>query len=54
MPNWNGPVSTLPGYKAKTEAGAMCDEHPERPSVDKIQGETDSLFKRKYLLWKTG
>ncbi len=43
MPNWNGPVSSLPGYKAKTEAGAMCDDHPERSSVATIQGETDSM-----------
>lgn len=43
MPNWNGPVSTLPGYKTKPDKGAKCDEHPSLDSVATIQGETDSF-----------
>ena len=54
MPNWNGPVSTMPGHRSKPDVGAKCDDHPLVDSVATIQGETDSLFKRKYLLWKTG
>lgn len=39
----NGPVSTLPGHYARLPAGSMCDEHPERPAVRRVQGETDSF-----------
>ena len=43
MPNWNGPVSTMPGYQTKPEVGAKCDDHPLVDSVATIQGETDSF-----------
>lgn len=39
----NGPVSTLPGSFHSTEEGAMCDLHPDRKSVVRIQSETDSF-----------
>ena len=39
----NGPVATLPGSYAGLPAGTVCDEHPDRPAVRRIQGETDSF-----------
>lgn len=38
-----GPNSYLPGQKIKVPQGAMCDEHPDRPAVSRIVGETDSF-----------
>lgn len=38
-----GPTSTLPGAGHHLPKGAMCDEHPSRPAVARIQGETDSF-----------
>lgn len=39
----SGGVSTLPGAKWKLPPGTMCDDHPDRPAVARIQGETDSM-----------
>ena len=39
----NGPVSTLPGHSAKLPSGTVCDIHPERLAVIRLQGETDSF-----------
>lgn len=39
----NGPVSTLPGHFSRLPSGAMCDEHPDRIAVRRLQGETDSF-----------
>lgn len=44
-----GPNSYLPGQKIKVPAGAMCDEHPDRPAVCRIVGETDSFVKKETL-----
>jgi hypothetical protein len=38
-----GPIRTLPGSAHDLPAGATCDEHPDRPAVVRIQGETDSF-----------
>lgn len=38
-----GPISTLPGRGHDFPDGTMCDHHPERPAVARIQGETDSF-----------
>lgn len=38
-----GPISSLPGRHHDVPDGAMCDEHPDRPAVARIQGETDSF-----------
>ena len=38
-----GPTSTMPGSSHDLPSGTSCDEHPERPAVARIQGETDSM-----------
>jgi hypothetical protein len=38
-----GPCSTLPGGHHDLPAGTMCDDHPDRPAVARVQGETDSF-----------
>lgn len=38
-----GPVSTLPGQFSGVPVGTMCDEHPDRDAVRRVQGETDSF-----------
>jgi len=38
-----GPVSTLPGARNTPPAGAMCDDHEDRPAIKRVQGETDSF-----------
>lgn len=38
-----GPVSTMPGHTSIPPAGTMCDDHPTRPAVRRVQGETDSF-----------
>jgi len=43
MADVTGPISTLPGSIHRLPAGAMCDDHPDRPAVKRIQGETDSF-----------
>lgn len=43
MGDVTGPISTLPGAGHPLPPGAMCDDHPDRPAVARIQGETDSF-----------
>lgn len=43
MGDVTGPISTLPGHRHKVPTGATCDDHPDRPAVARIQGETDSF-----------
>ena len=43
MAEVTGPISTLPGARHALPAGTMCDEHPDRPAVARVQGETDSF-----------
>jgi len=38
-----GPISTLSGTYHDCPEGQMCDQHPDRLSVARIQGETDSF-----------
>lgn len=38
-----GPISSLPGKRHELPDGTMCDEHPDRPAVARVQGETDSF-----------
>lgn len=39
----NGPVATMPGNSLSLPEGTMCDDHPDRLAVKRIQGETDSM-----------
>lgn len=43
MADITGPISTLSGALHAVPAGTMCDEHPDRPAVARVQGETDSF-----------
>lgn len=43
MADVTGPISTLPGESHDFPDGTMCDQHPDRPAVARIQGETDSF-----------
>jgi hypothetical protein len=43
MSEVTGPISTLPGSRHRLPEGTMCDDHPDRPAVARIQGETDSF-----------
>lgn len=43
MADVTGPISSLPGSGHSVPNGTMCDEHPDRPAVARIQGETDSF-----------
>lgn len=43
MADVTGPISTLPGHRHPLPDGAACDEHPDRPAVARVQGETDSF-----------
>lgn len=44
MGDVTGPISTLPGSTHHSlPEGTMCDEHPDRPAVVRVQGETDSF-----------
>lgn len=38
-----GPTPTMPGAIHKLPENTMCDQHPDRPAVQRIQGETDSF-----------
>ena len=38
-----GPVASLPGSLHLAPQGQMCDTHPDRPAVRRVQGETDSM-----------
>lgn len=43
MGDVTGPISTLSGALHDLPDGQMCDEHPRRKAVVRIQGETDSF-----------
>lgn len=43
MADVTGPISTLPGSWHDLPAGVPCDDHPDRPAVRRVQGETDSM-----------
>lgn len=43
MADVTGPISTLGGTLHDVPDGMMCDNHPDRPAVARIQGETDSF-----------
>ncbi|AUR35812.1 hypothetical protein PhaeoP18_01538 [Phaeobacter piscinae] len=43
MADVTGPTRTLPGAAHCLPPGTMCDAHPKRPAVARIQGETDSF-----------
>lgn len=37
------PISTLPGARHEVPDGTMCDDHPDRLAVARVQGDTDSF-----------
>lgn len=39
----SGGVASLPGESWQIPEGTMCDDHPDRPAVRRVQGETDSM-----------
>ena len=43
MAEVTGPISTLPGRRHDLPDGTMCDVHPDRAAVVRVQGETDSF-----------
>lgn len=43
MADVTGPISTLPGHFSTSPVGMTCDDHPDRPAVKRVQGETDSF-----------
>ncbi|TRB00432.1 MULTISPECIES: hypothetical protein [Rhizobium/Agrobacterium group] len=43
MAEVTGPISSLPGRSHAVPEGMTCDQHPDRPAVARIQGETDSF-----------
>lgn len=43
MAHVSGPTSGLPGRRYPVPVGTMCDDHPDRLAVKRIQGETDSF-----------
>lgn len=43
MAEVTGPISTLPGRSHAVPEGMTCDQHPDRPAIARIQGETDSF-----------
>lgn len=43
MGDVTGPISTLPGAGHDFPDGTLCDDHPDRKAVARIQGETDSF-----------
>lgn len=43
MSDVTGPISSLPGSMHALPKDAVCDEHPGRLAVARVQGETDSF-----------
>lgn len=43
MADVTGPISSLPNSHHTVPEGTMCDDHPDRPAVARVQGETDSF-----------
>lgn len=39
----HGPVSSMPYSRHELPEGAVCDQHPKRKAVARVQGETDSF-----------
>jgi len=37
------PISTLPGALHGAPTDSTCDDHPDRPTYRRVQGETDSF-----------
>lgn len=50
MADVSGPCSTLPGAAFPVSEQTMCDDHPDRPAVRRVQGETDSFGAEYYDL----
>ncbi|MDR9813061.1 hypothetical protein [Rhizobium hidalgonense] len=50
MAEVTGPISSLPGSRHASPDGSMCDDHPDRPAVARVQGETDSFGSEMYDL----
>lgn len=43
MADVTGPINSLPGSSHALPKDAKCDDHPDRPAVGRVQGETDSF-----------
>jgi hypothetical protein len=43
MSDVTGPISSMPGSRHAFPDDAVCDEHPDRKAVARVQGETDSF-----------
>lgn len=43
MSDVTGPISSLPGSRHMPPENTRCDDHPDRPAVVRLQGETDSF-----------
>ncbi len=43
MSDVTGPIHTLPGAGHTVPPGTICDNHPARLAIARIQGETDSF-----------
>lgn len=43
MSDVTGPISSLPGSRHTPPKDTRCDDHPDRPAVVRLQGETDSF-----------
>lgn len=43
MAEVTGPISTLPGARHDFPDNQVCDNHPDRPAIARVQGETDSF-----------
>lgn len=43
MSDITGPISTMPGSIHNVPKGTVCDYHPDKLAVIRIQGETDSF-----------
>lgn len=43
MAEVTGPISSPPGARHVLPKGQVCDEHPDRPAIARVQGETDSF-----------
>ncbi len=43
MADVTGPISSMPGSRHTLPEGSTCDQHPLRPAVIRVQGETDSF-----------
>jgi hypothetical protein len=53
MADVTGPISSLPGSTHHDlPDDAMCDDHPDRPAVVRLQGETDSFGSEMHDLCK--